>query len=173
MDTERQRKDYIPLAVPLSLSSLSFLYILPLSVLRFLLCVRGFIMKQRFSSLDVKVCMSNPTKEFISLSVNPSTNLNLSTIGHSQRVVDRPNYAACLQHLRSLLPNFPCQIRPTRQARATLDRLGLPMPFDILLPNRCHGPVGLCQSAAEISQEQARDECGPSRHRPGHRNLLQ
>jgi hypothetical protein len=77
-------------------------------------------MKQRFSSLDVKVSSAHPQSYLL-----PQTNIPLSP-DHRPRALHLPRFPPPRQRLRPLLPHLPPQIRQTRAPRAARHRLRFP-----------------------------------------------
>lgn len=141
-------------------------------------------MKQRFSSLDVKVCF--PSWVY-------SVAHKLTRLGYYPRARLGGSQSASIQHLRSLVgtssnptlllrqhltwhcitENLPLQARQTRPPQTTNHRLRLPLPCHAILTNNSNNTLPLRNPSPQSPEIAPRDLRPTNRHRPHHRLLLQ
>ena len=151
-------------------------------------------MKQRFSSLDVKVgasprpiaeaaCLLLPVPRWELASSrgrpecpHPSLALTFTPPlppGRRPRARRRPRLPSSGKHLRPQHPDPPPQVRQARQQAADPHRVGLPLPPDRLCPHRRPGPEPVRRPPAQVPQDPPPHKGLPDRHRPHHRVPVQ
>lgn len=121
-------------------------------------------MKQRFSSLDVKVLICILSMLGVRLLIH---------IGHRTWALEYPRDSASVQHLWPVLQNIPREVCQAKSQRANHYRLWLPVPFNRILSRYCRSALSFCCTAEKVLKDETGHVDFPSRHRPDNRIPIQ